>query len=254
MIPSMIGLFLIFLCWGSFLNVVGYRIIRGYSLLGRSFCPHCRHTIAWHDLIPILSWLVLQGRCRNCRNVISPLYPLVEFLTAMVLTLMIVSIDKQYWLGYGILISALMVTLRTDFEKMLISRYMTLALIPVAFLLIFLKMLPLTPLESITGALFGYLVLWIIARLFYLVRKIQGMGVGDMDLLSMIGAFTGMTGAWSSLLIGSWLGTLAALVQMLINKRMQVKIAFGPWLAAGALIYLFFQDQILLLINTLTTY
>ncbi len=251
MIPWLLLLFILFLCWGSFLNVVGYRLIRGYSLSKRSFCPHCRHPLAWYDMIPVISYLALWGRCRNCRNVISILYPFIELLTATLLTLMVLFIDRHFWLGYGIFISACIVTVRTDFEKMLISRYMTWGLIPVAFALSFFKLLPLTLTESILGALFGYVVLWLIARLFYALRNIEGMGDGDIDLLAMIGAFTGITGAWSSLLLGSFLGVVASLVHMIFSKRARIKIAFGPWLAAGALIYIFFQDQINALIQSL---
>lgn len=251
MIPWLIAVFCIFLCWGSFLNVVGYRIIRKYPLTGRSFCPHCKQQLAWYDLIPLISWLALRGRCRNCRNVISFLYPLIEFLAAALLTLMIIYLPSRYWFGYGVFISSLLVTIRTDFEKMLISRYMTWGLIPLAFALSTFTLLPISISESILGAVFGYAVLWIIARLFYAFRNVEGMGEGDIDLLALIGSFTGILGAWSSLLFGSFLGVIASLVQMIISKRVKVKIAFGPWLSAGALIYLFFQQQIAQLIELL---
>ena len=250
MIPWLIGLFVLFLCWGSFLNVVGYRIIRGYSLAGRSFCPHCRHGLAWYDLVPVISWLALWGRCRNCRNRISILYPFIELLTATVLSLMILVIDQQYWVGYGIFITALLVTIRTDFERMEISRYMTLALIPVAWLLSYFGYLPITFYQSIIGTIFGYGLLWLIASLYHLLRQTEGMGEGDMDLLGMIGAFTGIPGAWITLLLGSLFGTIVHLFMMLITKRSFYKaIAFGPWLAAGALVYIFFDKQILALIE-----
>ena len=248
MIVCVIGAFILFLCWGSFLNVVGYRIIRGYPLTGRSFCPHCRTTLAWYDLIPFVSWAMLRGRCRNCGNRISILYPFIELLTAITLTLMILFIPQPYWLAYGLCISALIVTVRTDFEKMLISRYLTWGLIPVAFFLSLFNMLPITTSESLLGALFGYTLLWLIARAFYYFRNIEGMGDGDIDLLAMIGAFTGVTGAWVSLLLGSFFGVLASALQILLKGRFLRKIAFGPWLAAGAIVYIFFSKQIIALI------
>ncbi len=251
MIPSMILLFILFLCWGSFLNVAGYRIIRGYSFAKRSFCPHCRHPLAWYDMIPVVSYIVLWGRCRNCRNVISVLYPFIELLTAILLSLIVLTIDQRYWLGYGLFFSALIVTIRSDFEKMLISRYMTWGMIPIGLALSFFELLPLTFTDSIQGALFGYVVLWAIARLFYLIRNIEGMGEGDIDLLAMIGAFTGITGAWTALLLGSFLGVIASLIEMIFSKRAHIKIAFGPWLCAGAMIYVFYQEQILAFIRTL---
>ncbi len=251
MTPWLIVLFITFLCWGSFLNVVGYRLIRNYSLMGRSFCPHCKQQLAWYDTIPLVSYAAVWGRCRNCRNVISSLFPFIELLTATLLTLMVLYIQPRYWFGYGVFISALLVTIRTDFEKMLISRYMTWGLIPLAFALSTFKFLPISLPESILGMVFGYAVLWIIARLFYAVRNVEGMGDGDIDLLAMIGAFTGILGAWSTLLFGSFLGVIASLVQMLISKRVRVKIAFGPWLAAGAIIYIFLQGHIAVLIQLL---
>ena len=248
MIVCVIAAFILFLCWGSFLNVVGYRIIRGYPLTGRSFCPHCRTTLAWYDLIPFVSWAMLRGRCRNCGNRISILYPFIELLTAITLTLMILFIPQPFWLAYGSCISALIVTVRTDFEKMLISRYLTWGLIPVAFFLSLFNMLPITTSESLLGALFGYTLLWLIARAFYYFRNIEGMGDGDIDLLAIIGAFTGVTGAWVSLLLGSFFGVLASALQILLKGRFLRKIAFGPWLAAGAIVYIFFNKQIIALI------
>ncbi len=244
MIPWLVLAFILFLCWGSFLNVVGYRIIRGYSFRGRSYCPHCRIQLPWYDTIPLISYIALKGRCRNCRNVISLLYPFIELLTAILLTSMIIPFDHRYWLGYGLFISACIVTIRTDFEKMLISRYVTWGAIPIAFALSYFDLIPLTLVESVRGALFGYIVLWVIARLFLSIRNIEGMGEGDIDLVGMIGAFTGITGAWTSLLLGSFLGIISCIVQMIMSKRAHPKIAFGPWLAAGAIIYIFLQDQI----------
>lgn len=248
MIFLIIVAFIFFLCWGSFLNVVGYRIIRGYPLTGRSLCPHCRHILSWYDLIPFISWVMLQGRCRYCKNRISILYPFIELLTALVLTTMILFIPQQFWLAYGLCISALIVTIRTDFEKMLISRYLTWGLIPIAFILSLFKMLPLTPSECLLGTFFGYVLLWLTARIFYYFKNIEGMGDGDIDLLAMIGAFTGITGAWISLLLGSFYGLLASGSQFLFKGRFLRKIAFGPWLAAGAITYIFFSKQIIKLI------
>ncbi len=235
--------FLLFLCWGSFLNVVGYRIIHGYSLvLPRSFCPSCHTTIKWYDLIPFFSWFILRGKCRACKTQISPLYPLIELLTAVVLTGLIVFIEPRYWISYGIFFSALIVTIRTDAETMLIARSMTLGLVPVALALSAFGLLSLSLLESIGGALFGYGILWSIAQLFYLLRKQEGMGEGDFDLLSMIGAFTGIFGSWITLLIGAFLGTLAGILILAQGADRSTKIAFGPWLALGGIIYTFIQE------------
>ncbi len=239
---EIIAAFLIFLCWGSFLNVVGFRLIREQSLLGRSACASCKTQLAWYDLMPLISWIALKGRCRTCHTKISLLYPAIELLTAVVGTALILFIEPQYWFGYFLFFSALIVTIRTDAETMLISRYMTLGMIPIAFLLIFLHQLPIGPIESILGMCFGYSILWIIGRLFHAVRNIEGIGQGDLDLLAMIGAYTGILGAWMALFIGALFGSCMGLILVLKTKRSDIKFAFGPWLALGAIIYVFMQE------------
>jgi leader peptidase (prepilin peptidase) / N-methyltransferase len=239
-------LFFLFLCWGSFLNVVGYRLIHGYSIvLPRSFCPQCTTTLAWYDLIPVLSWLILRGKCRSCKKAISPLYPLIELLTGVVFTALLLYIEPQYWFSYGLFFSALIVTIRTDAETMLISRYTTLAVLPIAFLLSWLTMLPLSILKSVSGALFGYALLWSIAKVFYLVRKQEGMGEGDFELLATIGSFLGLYGVWITLFLGAFLGSIIGMIVVLKGASLRTtKIPFGPWLALGAIIYTFFQNSI----------
>jgi leader peptidase (prepilin peptidase) / N-methyltransferase len=226
--------------------VVGYRLIRKKNLAGRSACPRCKTTLAWYDLVPVLSWIVLRGQCRTCKKPISLLYPFIELLTATLTVLIATRINTEYQLGYFIFFSALIVTIRTDFERMLISRYMTWCMIPVAFALCLTGHLPLTLQASILGAAGGYAILWLIAYLFYRFRKIQGLGAGDLDLLGMIGAFIGLKGAWMSLFLGAFLGTLAGIFIILKTKKQ--KFPFGPWLAAGAIIYVLAKysiDQVL---------
>lgn len=238
---ELIFAFILFLCWGSFLNVVGYRLIRGTTLLNRSACPDCTHPLAWYDLLPVVSWIALKFRCRYCKAKISALYPLIELYTALVGILLIIYIDPAYWVGYFLFFSALIVTIRTDCEKMLISRYMTLGMIPIGIGLAFYGALPITVAQSVAGTIFGYAILWSIAYLFLALRKIEGLGQGDIDLLAMIGAFTGILGAWITLFIGAFLGSLVGSSLAIRSKRSDIKIPFGPFLATGALIYVFFQ-------------
>jgi prepilin signal peptidase PulO-like enzyme (type II secretory pathway) len=236
-------LFILFLCWGSFLNVVGYRIIHGYSIvLPRSFCPQCRTTLAWYDLIPVVSWLLLRAQCRSCKSAISRLYPLIEILTAVTFMLLISFIEPRYWLGYGLFFSALIVIIRTDAETMFVSRYTTLFLVPAAWALSFFKLLPLSLFQSIVGALFGYALMWLIAKIYLLVRKQEGMGEGDFDILALVGAFTGFVGAWITLLIGALLGSFIGIIALAQGASLRVtKIPFGPWLSLGALMYTLIQ-------------
>lgn len=240
-------LFLVFLCWGSFLNVIAYRLIHvEFILKQRSFCPQCKNILPWFDLIPIISWFFLKGRCRFCDQRISFLYPLLELLTAVTLTMLVVIASPCYVPTYILFFSALLVTIRTDLETMLISRYATIFLVPFAFLLSYFHRLPLSPLQSIAGTIVGYFLLWSINKLFFVVTKKEGMGQGDMDLLALIGAFTGSMGAWITIVIGSIIGSIIGIPILVIRKEsLSLKIPFGPFLAMGAMTYVLFENTII---------
>lgn len=241
-------LILLSACWGSFLNVVGYRIIHGKTMLGRSFCPHCFQTLAWYDLIPLFSYAYLRGKCRHCTLSISVLYPFIEALTVLSFFVAYYRIDSAYYCASFIFFSALIVTIRTDLETMLISQWTTLALVPVGIFFSFADMIPIYPLNSILGAAIGYFVLWTIGILFYLVTKKQGIGEGDFDLMALIGAFTGVLGVWATLLIGSLLGSLIGGLYLILNGSLHknVKLPFGPFLALSAIFYMLFAESIML--------
>ncbi len=234
------------LCWGSFLNVIGYRLIKGKSILGRSACPHCSHTLSWHDLIPLFSFIFLKGKCRYCHTPISWLYPLIELLTVLAFVAAYYLVDDIYYIAYFIFFSALFVTIRSDLEYLLISPWMTLALIPIGIALSFTDLLPIYPLNSILGAAVGYIVPWLIGAFFYFITKKEGIGQGDFDLLAFIGAFTGIMGVWAALFIGSLLGSLCGGIYLYAtgSLRRNVPLPFGPFLAIGAMLYCLFADEI----------
>ena len=241
MITHFLAFIPVFLCWGSFLNVVAYRLLINESFVcKRSYCPHCKHKIAWYDLIPLISFFLLKGKCRYCHKKITWLYPFIEIATALIFTLMIIFIEPSYWLGYGIFFSALIVNIRTDLQKMVIPRITSLYLAPIGCICAFLKLLPISFYQSLMGSIFGYFTLFIIAKTFYYTTKKQGLGEGDFDLLALIGAFTGIQGAWMSLFIGSVAGSIIGIFLILVEKYSRnTKIPFGPFLAFGALFYLF---------------
>ena len=249
-----------FLCWGSFLNVLAYRLILGQSIVKpQSSCPKCKKLIAWYDNIPVLSWLFLAGKCRNCKKSISFLYPFIEIFTTVILLLLYIYIPHHYFLAYFIFFSALIVTIRSDLETMLISRFMTMYLAPLGFFFSAYHMLPLSIIESICGAIFGYFFLQIINVIFKYLRNIDGIGEGDFDLLLFIGSFTGIIGCWTSITLGSLIGTLYGITSLISitsnDKNTQslhaTKIPFGPFLAYGAIVFVFIQKYIFhyLLIN-----
>ena len=240
----MILALLIFLAWGSYLNSLGYRLLHLESLhQKRSFCPHCKKIIAWYDNLPILSWLLLQGQCRSCKQPISWLYPFIEIITTVTLLLLYHFVPFFYFPAYFIFFSALIVTIRTDLDQMLISRFVTLYLIPVGYYAAWYNRLPIPLSLAIIGSLFGYFLLWCAQQMCLKISGQDGIGQGDLELLAMIGAFTGPLGAWVALTIGSCVGTLFSFIIMSIRKQRIIKIAFGPYLSIGAIIFVLYQDQ-----------
>ncbi len=232
------------LCWGSFLNALSYRLIRNKSIITpRSQCPECHHQLAWYDLIPVFSWIMLGGKCRYCHKPISLLYPFIELLTVGVMLPLLYLVPLHYIPAYFLFFSALIVTIRSDLESMLISRFVTLFLIPCGVMLSFFNLLPISYLDSMLGVLLGYGFLFGMAKLFKALTGKEGMGQGDLELLAFIGSFTGVFGCWFSVLVGSVFGSVIGVIYaLLIAKNRNVRIPFGPFLAFGAIVYVLFQD------------
>jgi leader peptidase (prepilin peptidase)/N-methyltransferase len=239
---------LIFVCWGSFLNMLAWRLINGNLAASRSFCPHCKHTLAWYDLIPVISYFTLLGRCRYCKKSISPLYPIIELITMASMTALWISTPMPLFLYYFIFFSALIVTVRTDTQYMLISRFATLFLLPIPFIATMHRALPISLIESLIGALLGYGFLWIIATIFYLRTGKQGMGQGDFELMALIGAFLGPIGCWLTLLGASITGSLIGIMLIALGATSsETKIPFGSFLSLAALIVTLALPQLTLL-------
>lgn len=210
---------------------------------------HCRHTIAWYDLLPVISWFILYGRCRYCHKTISWLYPFIEVLAGLCALLLFTYSNPQWWLAYTILLSALLITIRTDLEQLVIIRYFSLGLIPFGWLLSFYGFLPVNISESLLGTLVGHLLLELPRIVYKKIRRQEGMGNGDPELLAMIGAFTGPLGAWLSLLLGSLLGSIIGLGLLILKYDADTRIPFGPLLAFGCFIYLWLDYVFLNFLN-----
>lgn len=247
--------FIAFLCWGSFLNVVAYRSVFDKPFFTkRSYCPHCNSLIFWYDNIPFVSWFLLKARCRNCKQKISILYPFIEIVTAVVMTALFFKIfylDQFFvftplaigsFVAYLIFFSALIVAIRTDLESMVIPQVFSLWLVPVGFAFSYFGFLKINICESTLGAFLGYVFLWIVAKLFKLISKKDGLGVGDMELMALIGFFLGPLGIWFCLMISSFSGLLIAGLYLLIfRKNSATRIPFAPFLSFGAFLYFFFE-------------
>lgn len=232
---------------GSFLNVCIYRLPRHESIAWPgSHCPSCSHPIAWYDNVPIVSYLLLAGRCRHCGAHIPYRYPLVEALNALGYV-WIVWFFGMTWsaAAYGILYSALVVVAGTDLSHKVIPNAITFPGI-VLGLLSAATILPLGLLNGLLGVLVGGGILWLLAWASpYLFGK-EGMGGGDIKLLAMIGAFLGWKPALMTIMVGSFLGSLVG-VGLIAAKviRREDYIPFGPFLVCGALVSLFFGQSLL---------
>ena len=240
------------LCWGSFLNALAYRLVHSNIPLTarRSHCPHCHQPIRWYDLIPVFSYIILRGRCRTCHARISPLYPLIEVGTVLVLYPIFSHFAPAAWCSYWLLFSALIINIRTDLETYLLSLYSTLYLIPVGWLLAALGYAATSLSLSLLGTAAGYGLLWGVNWLYFRATGRTGLGAGDAYLLALIGAFTGPLSVWFSLMIAASLGTVVGLALITTGRyHRHSALPFGPFLALGAIIFSYYQPLIWRLLN-----
>jgi leader peptidase (prepilin peptidase)/N-methyltransferase len=232
---------------GSFLNVCIVRLPDGRSVASPpSHCPKCQTYLAWYENVPILSYLVLGGRCRTCRVRISPLYPAVEVLTGALAVALFLRLGPTLaFAGYFAFAAALVVITFIDLDHQIIPDVISLPGIAVG--LAFSLVSPLvTPLDALLGVLAGGGVLLAVAWLYKTFRGQEGMGGGDVKLLAMIGAFLGWQSIFVTLFVGSVIGSIIGVVVMLYEGAdTKLAIPFGPFLAGGALVYLFWGERIL---------
>jgi leader peptidase (prepilin peptidase)/N-methyltransferase len=240
-------IFFVGLCIGSFLNVCIYRIPLGQSIVRpASACPQCRAAIAWYDNIPLVSYIILRGRCRGCKMRISIRYPLVELLCGLfaMITWMRFGFNATS-LVYFLFIAALLVITFIDIDHRIIPDIITLPGIPAGFLLSFI--LPqITWRESLIGIVAGGGILLAIAWGYQFFTGKDGMGGGDIKLLAMIGAFLGWKGVFFTILASSFVGTVVGIALMVrAGKGMKMALPFGPFLAIGAILFIFFGPQLI---------
>jgi leader peptidase (prepilin peptidase)/N-methyltransferase len=220
---------------GSFLNVCIYRLPRQQSVVSpASACPHCGRRLSWFDNIPIASYVALRGRCRTCAGPISIRYLIIEGLTALMFLL-------GWWTyGPGILLvsrlvfgCALIVLFAVDLEHQLLPNLITLPGIVIGFA--FALFTEPGWLSSLIGIVVGGGALWAVAEGYYRLRHEDGLGMGDVKMLSMIGAFAGWKLTLLSLMLASVSGSIIGLC-MIATRRGGLKYAlpFGTFLALGA--------------------
>jgi len=235
-------------CVGSFLNVCIYRIPRQKSILfPGSSCPACNHSIPFYLNIPILSYIILRGRCRHCQAPFSMRYPAVEAMTAVsaIVTAAHFGITAQGGVWF-LFFSTLTVISFIDYDFQIIPDIISLPGIPIfALASIFMGYHPWK--DSLAGILVGGGSLYGVAMIYYFVRKEEGMGGGDIKLLAMIGAATGWQGVIFTLFAGSLCGTIAGCAAMAIKRSItpRLRIPFGPYLSMGAIIYILKGEELI---------
>ena len=233
------------LCIGSFLNVVIYRLPLGQSLASPpSRCRNCGYSLRWFDNIPVLSWLFLRGRCRQCGVGVSWQYPIVELITGA-LFVMVVWLTPMGPLVFArlILVCLLIALFGIDLEHQILPNVITLPGIIVG--LVFSLFTPPGIKDALIGAVLGGGVLYAIAAGYYLWRREEGMGMGDVKMLAMLGAFLGWRAVLVTLVIASFSGALVGMGMMAVQRGgMKYALPFGTFLALGALVAMLAGDPL----------
>ncbi|MGQ9695722.1 MAG: prepilin peptidase [Thermodesulfobacteriota bacterium] len=234
-------IFLLGCCLGSFLNVCIYRLPRNLSIIfPNSFCPACHLPIRPYDNIPLISFLILRGRCRKCRAKISWRYPLVEALMGIItLALFLKFGPSPLFFSLLSFCAALVVITFIDLDHRIIPDIISLPGIAIGVILALTGIsVPLK--SSLLGLLVGGGSLFALAYVYEAITKREGMGGGDVKLLAMIGAWLGWPAVLFTLFFASLFGTIIGGMVMLIQKEGRYyAIPFGPFLAWAALAYIF---------------
>ncbi|MCX6624827.1 MAG: prepilin peptidase [Acidobacteria bacterium] len=241
---------------GSFLNVCIFRMPRDLSVVQpRSFCPACEKPVAWYDNIPLLSFMLLRGRCRQCRERIGWRYPVVELLTAVCFFLAI----RHYGLtAAGFKFSAFAAMLIgltfSDFEERILPDEFTLGGAVLGLAFAYLSPIPpgltffLLPMgtdprwfsmgESLIGGLICGGTIWLVGAAYQKIRHREGLGFGDVKMIAMIGAFLGLHGALLTLIVGSVLGAVLGLLFIVLARKdaASYELPFGSFLGIAALV------------------
>ena len=251
---EIIGVIILGLLIGSFINVIIARIVDDNDNIYRpSRCPRCKNDIPWHCNIPIFSFIFLKGKCRKCKLKISFIYPIVEILSAI--TFLICYLN--YGLSLDFLFSTifflgLLIIFFTDFKYFLIFDSITLPLAAIGIILTAFSLNPfnIRILDSIFGALIGYALIFSIRWLYFKIKKVEGMGLGDAKLFLALGAWLGFQSLLFILFVSSLLGSIYGYAYIFIAKKNKnVEIAYGCFIILAVVLYQFFSKSFYNFIN-----
>jgi leader peptidase (prepilin peptidase) / N-methyltransferase len=258
-----LGAFLLGLVIGSFLNVCILRIPADKSIvLPASSCPKCGKAIAPYDNIPVLSWIFLGGKCRNCKAKISAMYPAVELLTGVLfLACYLVfglTVDALKWAVFAALLVVLTIT---DLRERILPDEVNFFGLGAGLVFSFFAQpidgtavwiarrlfdfpppqMALSFADAVLGAAAGSGLLWLVAEGYFRIRGREGMGLGDVKMMAAVGAFLGLKRTMMTVLMGSLLGSVIGILLIAISKKgRDYELPFGTFLGAGALLVVFF--------------
>ncbi len=238
--------FLLGLCFGSFLNVVIFRLPLGQSLTSPpSRCMSCGYALRWRDNVPILSWALLGGKCRECRAPISMQYPIVELVTGLLFVLVVwLTPPGPLVFSRLIFVCILIALFGIDLEHQILPNTITLPGIAIGFIFSFIA--PPGWQSSLIGIVLGGGILYGIAAAYYLWRREEGLGMGDVKMLAMIGAFLGWKAVLVTLVLSSFSGALLGVALIAAQRGgMRLALPFGTFLALGALAAMFAGDPLM---------
>ena len=242
---SLVGAGLFGLCVGSFLNVVIYRLPLGQSLATPpSRCRKCGYSLRWFDNIPLLSWVLLRGRCRKCGVNVSWQYPVVELVTGALFVLVVWLTPPGPLLASRLLLVCILIALfGIDLEHQILPNVITLPGIAIGVLLSLIA--PPGWKDSLIGVLLGGGILYAIAGAYYLWRREEGMGMGDVKMLAMLGAFLGWKAVLVTVILASFAGAFVGLAMMAVQRgSMKYALPFGTFLAIGAVVAMFVGEPL----------
>ena len=236
-------------CLGSFANVCIYRLPKNKQIVsGRSFCPKCKKKINWYDNLPLISFIFLNGKCRNCNKVIPVRYLIVELITGISFLLIYLNFKNLNTIIFlSILILILIIIFFIDLENFIIPDTLNFSIMGLALFKNFLPNFNTSLIheinQSIIGGMVGYISIWLIIYLYKIFKKIDGMGLGDAKLMAGIGFLFGWQSIPFVLFLSSILG-LIFVVPSLIKKQknMRTEIPFGPFIIVACLIYFTYGD------------
>jgi len=256
---------------GSFLNVVIFRLPQGLSVnRPRSHCPHCNKLISWYDNVPVLSYLILRGRCRNCKNQISARYPSIEMLNGVVSVLLYFKFGLSLEWGVFLCFSAALIVLAfIDLDHRILPDPITLNGIWLGVIVsvylarpgysasLMMRLLHAAGIElanphvialigSLLGAVVGGGLLWGVAEAYLRVRGVEGMGFGDVKMMAMVGAFLGAPLALLTIMVGSLLGAVIGLLFIQFSgKTREYELPFGTFLAFAGIVAVLYGEGLI---------